>query len=943
MPRLKYLFVFLVFVSSLNAQWFYFGRNKVQYYDFQWKILQTQHFNIYYYPEMEKIAEIGAKYAEESYELLETKFDFTVHKRIPLIFYATHQHFQQTNITPGFIPEGVGGFFEFIKGRVVIPANGDLNQFKKVIQHELVHVFMFFKIYFENKEHKRAQPTFPPLWFTEGLAEFWSTEWNSQAEMILKDAVLHNYLVPLKEMYRIQGTYMMYKEGEAICRFIKERYGEEKVYQLMDEIWKYDNFQDVFIEILGVDYAAFDREWIYYLKKKYYPQIENNDLSYFIDPTIVKKGFNFKPVFYKDGNNPSVIFYTNRTGYAEIVKAPVKNLNFKEEEKITRLIQGEKNEKFEAFHLFSSGIDICRQHKMVFSVKSSHSDKLYIYNLQKNKIIDEKRWEGIISIQSPSISEDGLRIVFNGISFGGQSDLYLWDVKTDNLSKLTDDVFLDDQPDISPDGNWVAFVSDRTEYGKDWAHDLYILNINTGKIIKLTSYHHKISSPKWFPDGNKLAYIADHKLQYNIWTVELPNQWEESTFALQELNYYKLTSFLNGIWDITITDNGKIIYSVFENSSFQFRIMKPEFTIDNMIPHRQTYAKKVTGEKEKRWHPLLATKTIDVKKIKYSSKFQLDFAQTQVAQDPFWGTMGGGYLSLSDLLSNQYINVMIYQDPRLYGNFLKSLSGAASYVNIGKRINYAFSAYRLAGRFYNHKDGYFYEDRTGVSFAFSYPLSHFSRIDWSTNFDYSDKTIWAIDQRYAVRHSQYIGFINDNTIYYVTGPIDGHRFNFTIGHTMDVKFNNVLYYTLLVDYRHYLRLTTASALAVRVMFLGNEGKETRWYYLGGSWDLRGYRLWSLRGDKIFLVSTELRYPFLDLLYFKLPFLGIGFPRIRGAVFCDAGNAWNNDLEDIKGSIGIGWRVNLGGFLVLRYDIGKRTDFRELDNSLFTQFFFGWDF
>ena len=183
MPRLKYLFVFLVFVSSLNAQWFYFGRNKVQYYDFQWKILQTQHFNIYYYPEMEKIAEIGAKYAEESYELLETKFDFTVHKRIPLIFYATHQHFQQTNITPGFIPEGVGGFFEFIKGRVVIPANGDLNQFKKVIQHELVHVFMFFKIYFENKEHKRAQPTFPPLWFTEGLAEFWSTEWNSQAEI----------------------------------------------------------------------------------------------------------------------------------------------------------------------------------------------------------------------------------------------------------------------------------------------------------------------------------------------------------------------------------------------------------------------------------------------------------------------------------------------------------------------------------------------------------------------------------------------------------------------------------------------------------------------------------------------------------------------------------------------------------------------------------------
>ena len=131
----RYAILFLFFLTAtLSAQGYYFGRNKVQYTDFDWHILKTRHFDIYYYPEMKDIAEKGAKFAEDSYVILETKFNHSVNRRIPLIFYSSHLHFQQTNVTPGFVPEGVGGFFEFLKGRVVIPSNGSLNQFRKVNQ-----------------------------------------------------------------------------------------------------------------------------------------------------------------------------------------------------------------------------------------------------------------------------------------------------------------------------------------------------------------------------------------------------------------------------------------------------------------------------------------------------------------------------------------------------------------------------------------------------------------------------------------------------------------------------------------------------------------------------------------------------------------------------------------------------------------------------------------
>ncbi|MEX2088748.1 MAG: hypothetical protein WEB62_03215, partial [Bacteroidota bacterium] len=123
---LQYILLLLLLTQCASAQFYYFGRNKVQYTEFEWKVLRTEHFDIYYYTEMRELAQRGAFLAEESYKHLEQKFNHNVANRIPLIFYSSHLHFQQTNVTPGFIPEGVGGFFEFLKGRVVIPFQGSM-------------------------------------------------------------------------------------------------------------------------------------------------------------------------------------------------------------------------------------------------------------------------------------------------------------------------------------------------------------------------------------------------------------------------------------------------------------------------------------------------------------------------------------------------------------------------------------------------------------------------------------------------------------------------------------------------------------------------------------------------------------------------------------------------------------------------------------------------
>ena len=78
---------------------------------------------------------------------------------------------------------------------------------------------------------------------------------------------------------------------------------------------------------------------------------------------------------------------------------------------------------------------------------------------------------------------------------------------------------------------------------------------------------------------------------------------------------------------------------------------------------------------------------------------------------------------------------------------------------------------------------------------------------------------------------------------------------------------------------------------------------------------------------------------------RFPFGGLGFGSIRGALFADFGGAWDSKYVETLGSVGGGIRLNFGGFLVLRYDIGKRIEenLAKFQEGLFYQFFFGWDF
>ena len=928
---------------EIHSQFVDFGKNKVQYEDFEWYVLSTEHYKIYFYKEAKELAEQAAYIAEEAYKDLQQKFNYSLLDTVPLIVYASPSHFRQTNTTPGYIPEGVGGFFEFIKGRVVVPFDGSYGNFRHVVKHELVHVFTVSKANAVLKTHGIISERIPPLWFVEGLAEFWSNEWDNDAEMVIKDAILYNYLPGLSDWERVWGTFIMYKLGQMALRYISEQYGEHKILELIDNFWLDDNFSNVMKFTIGKDYTEFDKEFLYYLKKKYYPHLEDFDNPSQVSREVYTKGFAHKPAYTNFNGKEEIYFIGNENGYTNIYKV---NINEPNEPEI--VVHGERSEELEQFHYFRSGIDISEDGKLAFATQKGAADVIHIYNLKENKKIADYSLENIVGISSPSWSKDGKKIIFSGIEYTGKSDLYIFEPATEKLIRLTNDFYDDRDPDLSPDGKFIVFSSDRTAYGKNNKYNLFLYNLETNRISYLTHGNQIDFYPHYSSDGTKIIYTSDASGSFNIWYINLNETYSTaSADTIPKTPTTRITNFTTAAYDPKWCGNDRICFSSFEHHSITLRL------IDNIKEKTDT---TITTKEDKipeyfdNWTSKRIFGDIEKNTYKYKKRYSLDFAITSISADPVFGSAAGGILSLSDMLGDERYYFLVYNTSDGQSEFWKSFNIAISKVSLEHRLNYAYGVYHLSGKRYDLRESDFsyYERLYGGYFSLSYPLSFFRRIEATTSLSQSIKDIDILNYKRSLLLYNSLSYIKDNTLWDYTGPVDGERHNLTIGYVTDLLNSNEDYFSLMLDVREYIRISKPVSLAFRGQYFMNEGKTPRRFFLGGSWSLRGWPLNSIKGSKMWQTNIELRFPLIDLLAMQLPIgMELGFPGIKGAIFFDAGNCWDNadNYDYTRGSIGAGIRFNIFGILVLRFDMGKRIEnnFTKLQKGFFYQFLFGWDY
>jgi TolB protein len=128
--------------------------------------------------------------------------------------------------------------------------------------------------------------------------------------------------------------------------------------------------------------------------------------------------------------------------------------------------------------------------------------------------------------EAAKLSPDGQQFVYNGCLPGGKCGIIRSNINGNDPIILSDHP-TDTNPEVSPDGSTVVFMSKR---GGDW--EIYRVGINGGEITALTSDDASDGLPTWSPDGEKIAFVANRDGEWAVWDMDPDGSNQRRLFAL---------------------------------------------------------------------------------------------------------------------------------------------------------------------------------------------------------------------------------------------------------------------------------------------------------------------------------------------------------------------------------------------------------------------------
>ena len=958
-----------------------FGKNKITGQRFEWHIHRTEHFDIHYYPSEAKLVPIMAAIAEEAYEQHSADFEHELRDRTPLILYKSHKDFQETNIILQELHEGIGGFAEIFKHRIVIPFTGSLEAFREVIFHELIHIFQYDIIY--QKPHARIYSGeflySAPIWFIEGMADYFAEDNDAIGEMVIRDASMNNNIVPLPQLHnfnRLSSPFIGYKLGQLAVAYLTETYGREKIAEILQGLRqsRTKDINQVFIEVLGVELEEFDKAWRQTVRKRYWPLIEHRELPDLVAKNLTEKSrysHNIKPIWSPSGD--IIAYVTGNEGFLEIVL-----MSAKTGERIKRVTKRLFREKYEEIRTDFSGFGRSLAwapdgDRIAFVAKYHDANYLLEVNILTEELTQYFELD-FDNVTSPDYDGSGERIIFSALK-EGQTDLYIIELLTGDVDRLTFDPFNDTHPSWHPTTGKIIYTSER---GKN---RLVLIDLNLGTERVLTDRASNAISPTWTPDGESILFCSDALGIYDVYELEIVEKPspEENIDATEEIDplqqagsatgtelrvstegaekasdpslateLTRLTNIMTGCFNPSFSpDREHLLFSAYQNGKYDVCLMDISKAIEEKMEMSDVEEPTaiLTAEIPENYR---------IAKRKYSTKSS--FALDAIFPDFSFGADGLLRSTVqivgSDMLGNHRIGVSVMnQSSYLAPDFIAQYGFLTHRTDIGAMI-YNYHEYHILGGIQRRRG--ILQRITGLGAYVNYPFDRYHRLDfefamYSKPFSFNYQTSQPLDP-YDDRGLLTVGsvaFVGDTTMWREWEPYTGSRYRVELEQSIPALGSELAITNVIFDARRYFGLGRRSTIAARLLLGGNFGADKSYFYLGGIDTIRGYDYEALVGTRIGLLNLEVRIPFIDILHFGWP-VPWTLGGIRGIAFADMGGAWSDwqygpdnpykvfvweknrlRLEHVKAAIGIGLRLQLGVFSV-DFAAARLTDLTRLE-------------
>ncbi len=937
----------------------YFGRNKVQYENFDFNVLKTKNFNIYYYPE-EKNATYDAAEMLERWRSRFTKiFGDTLQKEQPVILYANHADFEQTNVVEGFLSQGTGGVTEGLENRITLPFTGSYASNNHVLGHELVHAFQYDIIRSTKNGFKKVQAI--PLWFIEGMAEYLSIgRKDALTSMWLRDAVLNNDMPSIDDVGK-DPKYFPYRYGEAIWSYIGGRWGDESVSKLLNDVLDV-GWDKAFKKALGISLDSLSDDWKKDVISAYTKELKGrtNPDSTGEQITKEKDAINLSPVISPDGKYIAVI------SRHDLFTLDLYLIDSKTGEVYKKLVSSNSDAHFDDLQFINSSGSWSPDGKLfAFVVVKDGNNAISIVDIGTGEIKETFTLKNVDGISQLAWSPDGNQLAISGTS-GGISNLYLYNFNNKKIEQLTNDKYAELQPAWSPDGETLAFATEQgmaTDLSRYTFGPMHIglLDIKTGAIEYLTMGEGvKLINPQFSPDGKSLYLIADPDGFSNVYR-----------YSFNTMNFYRVTNAATGIGGLTemspaisvAQKTGRLVFDVFNNTNYNIRGVNQEEAQGEMYESSKKELEEVISlpPKDKAGEGIVES-YLDDKTTGFMAEnefnksdyepalklYNIGQAAVGVATDRY-GTYLGGAVSMmfSDILGNHILTGAL----EVNGQF-KDVGGQVVYFNRKRRLNWGASighipylsgyygqtldTVTIQGQQYLANDFIFYKQRVfnnQINLLGEYPLSTNRRFEFGIGYQ---RIGFDLEAEHTITLGDYIvndytvslnsppalnlfqtdlAYVGDYSFMGFTSPVDGSRYRFAI----QPSLGSLDFVSLTADFRKYFFFSPFT-LAFRALHYGRYGGDSESNRLsqlsiGYQTLVRGYDLNSfdqsecsgsglngcpvfdrLLGSKMVVFNMEFRVPLFGNEQFGL----INFPYLPTelSLFVDGGVAWSQSSEPV---------------------------------------------
>lgn len=867
--------MFLCAVSATALQAQYFGRNKPRYQKQDFKVTQTEHFEMYQYLENPAKMQELANAAEQWYGMHQAVLRDTFKRKNPMIIYSDHAGFQQTNAIPGELSVGTGGVTEGLRNRIVFPIAMTNQQTNHVLGHEMVHAFQYHMVLEGDSTSMRNMPNLP-LWMVEGLAEYMSVgRVDPLTAMWMRDAVKNDDVPRIKDLDK--PKYFPYRWGQSFWAYVSGAYGDDIIAPLFMATAR-EGFDQAVKTTLHTSRDSLSKAWQESLKSHFGRWVVKGRADELPGKSLLSDDnageMNICPVLSPNGRY--VIFLSEKNLFTlDLFLADAKTGKI-----LKKVASTATDSHVDQFNfLESAGTWSPDSKRFAFDVYEKGRSMLVVKDVFQGKTLEKIEIPGVQAFANPAWSPDGKTIVVAGLVHG-QTDLYAYDLKTGKVRQLTNDRAAEILPNWSADGKYLAFSTDQIslERGRTngtWTMNLAIMDMAAGttEVLDLFAGANNLN-PQFDKDGN-LLFLSDRDGFRNLYRYEVGSK-----------KIFQLTKLQTGISGITpyapaITvaeDRDRILYTYYNKGDYTiWQARAEDFKSTDVTNAGVDMVPATLPPFDPRQRDIINTNlrlldnnttTASVNTVKYRPKFSLEYlggstgvgvATGNSSFGTTTGLAGGVDMLFGDILENN----QLYAGLSLNGE-ITDAAGQFSYINQKNRLNWGLSLSHIpysSGQFLEDPDYYYgqpeieygldsssilgykdelylnriFQERIGA-FTF-FPLSVTRRFEVGTAYEFYhqrlDHYVYLYDQFGILRAQQRerlpaggglnianvnAAYVGDNSYFGVAAPLQGWRYRLGV----ERYFGGYNFATALADGRRYL-YTRPVTFAVRGLAYGRFG------------------------------------------------------------------------------------------------------------------------